>query len=120
MSEFLDYDPVTGITHTMDYDDDKKTIAIHNTQDVSALIDATRSMAADNAMDDGIRKGWWLYAKIPPIVELALRAKGINIHDPNCTKRMQAEIDANYPWLKTTQKTTGHKISEIYDIGSKS
>lgn len=120
MSEFLDYDPVTGITHSMEFDHQTGDVRIINTSDVEPLLDATKSMANDNAMDDGIAKGWWLYAKIPPIVELALRAKGINIHDPSTTKRMQAEIDAHYPYLKTTQKTTGHRITQFYDNGRKS
>lgn len=121
MPDFLDYDPVSGLRYDYGFDEDTGEAAITTTQDVEPLLDYTKGLANDGLTDRGIKKGWWLYAKIPPVVQLALRAKGINIHDPECTARMIAEINANYPHLKTTQKVDrGSKIIQVYDLGRKS
>lgn len=104
MSEFLDYDPVTGISHYFDYNEATGDAIITSQGDVEPLLNHTRSLANDKATDGGIKKGWWLYAKIPPIVMLKMRAKGIDIHDSNATKRIIQEINEHYPALKVTQK----------------
>ena len=59
-----------------------------------------KAMASEGLHREDIKKGWWHYATIPPIVQLQLRAKGINISDPDHQKRMIQEINTNYPYLK--------------------
>jgi hypothetical protein len=117
MPDFLDYDPLSGLRYDYSFNEDTGEASIHTSQNVQGLLDWTRGQANNGGTDSGIKKGWWLYAKIPPIVELQLRAKGINIHDPGATDRMIAEINANYPYLKCTEKTErGEKLVQVYDL----
>lgn len=120
MPDFLDYDPQLGLRYDYSFDEGTGEARIHTTQDVEGLLKYTQELAADGLTDAGIKKGWWLYAKIPPIVQIQLRAKGINIHDPDTTQRMIAEINRNYPHLKCTQKVEqGKKLVDIHDLGSR-
>lgn len=114
MSEFLDYDPVTGITHYFDHDEMTNESRITYVQDVESLLDYNKSLANASATDGGIKKGWWLYAKIPPIVQIKLRSKGIDINDPNATKRIIQEINEHYPALKVTQKNDSGIAKQLY------
>jgi len=119
--EFLEYDPFTGLRTDFSFNEESGDATIHYTSDVQAVVDHTRALANDGATDGGIKRGWWLYAKIPPVVQLQMRAKGINIHDRDSTNRMIAEINANYPHLKCTQKVDqGKKLIQVHDLGAKS
>lgn len=120
MAEFLDYDPLTGLRYDWEWDAEKGEATIRTTQDVQPIIDRAKALANDSLRDNGIKKGWWHYCYVPPIVELQLRAKGINIHDKGATKRLLEEINTNYPHLKVTQKSEGGKLTQIYDLGRKS
>lgn len=114
MSEFFDYDPMTGLRTDTKYDQMSGEMHVIRTADVQPVIDFTQSVANEVGLNrTDIKKGWWLYAKIPPIVELQLRAKGINIHDKNDEKRMFAEINTNYPYLKTTTGNHGGKVGLV-------
>jgi hypothetical protein len=42
------------------------------------------------------------YAIIPPVVEVELKKKGIDIRDPASTAKIIKEIETNYPHLKVT------------------
>lgn len=120
MPEFLDYDPVTGLRYDYDFDEMTGRASITTSQDVQAVLDYTKALANDGATDKGIKKGWWLYAKVPAIVQLQMRAKGIKLEDPTATKRIIAEINANYPHLKCTQKhEEGKKLVMMHDLGKK-
>lgn len=116
MADFLDYDPVTGIRHDLEYDEMTGEARITYTQDVEHVLEYTKRLANDGLTDGGIKKGWWLYAKIPPIVQIQMRAKGIDIMDPNATNRIIQEINTHYPMLKTTQKNEGTKEKQIYVV----
>lgn len=104
MAEFFDYDPVTGVAEYFEYDHLNKTVTINYRQDVEPIIDYCKTLANQSMTDDGIKKDWWQYCIIPPVVDMALMKKGIDIKDPNATKKIIKEINTNYPWLKTTQK----------------
>lgn len=120
MPEFFDFDPDTGLRYDYDYDDMTGNVSITTSQDVQAVVDYTKALANDSLTDKGIKKGWWLYAKVPPIVQLQMRAKGIKLDDPTATKRIIAEINENYPHLKCTQKyERGKPIQVIHDLGRK-
>lgn len=114
MATFFDYDAVTGITHYFDHDDATNLSSITSVQDVEPLLEHTRAMANSNLSDDGIKRGFWLYAKIPPIVQVKLRAKGINLHDADQTKRIMQEINEFYPALKVTQKNHDGMAPKLY------
>lgn len=103
MSEFFEYDPISGITTETSWSESEQKMTLIRSGDVEPVLDAAKAMSNELGLNrDGIRKGHWLYAKIPPIVILQMRAKGINIFDKNDQKRMFEEINANYPHLKTT------------------
>ena len=102
MAEFFDYDPLTGVSHYTEQDGD--TTIVHTVQDLTPLVERNKKIANEGLKDGGIKDSWWHYCDIPPVVELALRKKGINIHDPDHGKAMFKEINQNYPYLKLTHK----------------
>jgi hypothetical protein len=120
MPQFFDYDEFTGVRTDFDYDEITGDVRLHRSQDVSALLDYNKSLANASATDKGIKESWWLYAKIPTIVMLKLRAQGINVEDGRHIDRLLAEINTNYPYLKTTQKNEGKKLALIHDLGKTS
>lgn len=105
MADFLSYDPLTGIKTSIDVSDE--AISIYREQDVEPMLDFSKELANTKATDSGIKNEMWLYAKLPPIVQMELRKKGIDIYskDPIMIRRMLDEINANYSLCKTTQKT---------------
>jgi hypothetical protein len=103
MSDFFEVDPLTGIRSDFKWNENSQEYTIERSADVEAAVDRAKAMANEGGMNrEDIKKGWWHYATIPPIVQLQLRAKGINISDPDHQKRMIQEINTNYPYLKTT------------------
>jgi hypothetical protein len=115
VAEFLDFDPYTGIAHYFSHDEMTNLSSITSVQDVEPILDYTRNLANNNATDQGIKEGWWLYAKIPAIVQVKMRAKGIKLDDPSMTARIIQEINEHYPALKCTQKNEGARSGkQIY------
>ena len=100
--EFFDFDQLTGLAEYVEEVDGK----IHLTyeQDVSAVVDYTKALANEGLPDGNFRGEGWLYAVIPPVVELELRKKGLNLTNPDDLKRIVDEINQNYPLLKTTHR----------------
>ncbi len=109
MAQLLEFDPVTGISRYFDYDEMTDTISLTSKQDVSGLLEYTKALRNAGATDKGIKEDWWLYAKIPALVEVQLRKKGIDINDPSSTKRIIQEINEHYPALKCTEKWDGKR-----------
>lgn len=116
MPEFFDYDPYSGVRTDFEYDEQTGDVCLHRTQDVEALLDYNKALANAGATDKGIKESWWLYAKIPPIFMLKMRAQGINVEDGRHIDRVIAEINTNYPLLKCTQKNEGKKLTIIHDL----
>jgi len=108
MAEFFEVDPLTGIRTDLSWSEHEQKMTVIRSADVEPVLDWTRSMASEVGMNrPDIKEGWWLYAKLPPIVIVQMRAKGINVFDKNDQKRMFAEINSHYPWLKTTTGNEG-------------
>lgn len=107
MPEFFDYDPYTGLQKLFDYEDDTSKVRIHSRQDVQPLLDYATA-ARNERIFEGHRE-FQLACKIPPVVQIELRNKGIDIYskDPTMIRRMFREIEANYPRLKTIDKKIG-------------
>jgi hypothetical protein len=114
VADFLDYDPLTGIAHYFAHDEMTGQSAITTVQDIEPLLERNKALANEGATDGGIKKGWWLYASIPAVVQLKMRAKGIRLDDPDATKRIIQEINEHYPMLKCTQKNEGKGLKQIY------
>ena len=110
MAEFFEYDPFTGIKTEMAWDDQNQEMTLIRTANVAPVLDFTKSVSNEVGMNQqDIKKGWWLYAKLPPIIILQMRAKGINVFDQNDQKRMFEEINTHYPHLKCTTGVEGGK-----------
>jgi hypothetical protein len=119
MAEFFEYDPHSGIRTDMEYDESTGNVTFHRTQNVEALLDYNKALARDGLTDKGIKESWWLYAKIPPIFMLQMRAKGINVEDGRHIDRVLQEINTNFPYLKCTQKNEGKKLAIVHDLGKR-
>lgn len=105
MPILFDYDPVTGLRETFDYDPINDQVLIRTEEDVSPLLDRLKALRnEDEYTRQGIKGDWWHYCTIPATVEMELRKKGIDIYDKNATKAILKEINQNYPWLKATTK----------------
>lgn len=119
MPEFFEYDPLSGIKTDFDYEEETGNVILHRTQDVQPLLDHNAKLRNSGATDKGIKESWWLYAKIPPIFMLKMRAKGINVEDGNHIDRVLQEINTNFPHLKTTVKNEGKKLAILHDLGKR-
>ena len=114
MSTFLEYDPVTGIRHEMDYDPETGRLQLHYQQNVQGVLDLAQRVRHDHVTDVGIKNGFWHYCTIPTTVQIELLNKGIDIFKANDFPRLMEEINTNYPYLKMTEKRHGGKVKEIY------
>jgi hypothetical protein len=112
VAQFFDFDPLTGIRTDMDYDEETGVATLIQSSDISAAVDYAKAIANSGLADHGIKQGLWKYAVIPPIVQIALRQKGLDIYskDVAMQNRVLREIDENYPWIKTTTKT--HRVKQ--------
>jgi hypothetical protein len=108
MSDFFEVDPISGIRTDFKWNENDQQYTLNRYADVEPVLEYSREMAADTSVSQrGIKQGWWCYAKLPPIVILQMRAKGINVFDQNDEARMFAEINSTYPHLKLTQGNHG-------------
>lgn len=100
--EFFSYTPDTGITYYTDYDEATDKMVLRAEADVEPLLDYCAKLRNENVYSP--KDEFFHYAKIPPIVQLQLLKKGINIFsgDPAMAKRARQEIEVNYPYIKTT------------------
>lgn len=108
MSIHFDFDPVTGITEVFDYCPVTDQVSITASQDVTAFLDHMNALRKDPSISaKGIKEDWWHYCSIPPVVELHLRNKGLKLEDKNHMKAILREINANFPYLRATDKRHG-------------
>lgn len=118
MSDFFEIDPISGIRSEFKWNETDQEYTIHRTQDVEPVLDFAKAMANEGGLNRAdIKKGWWLYAKIPAIVEIQMRAKGISITNPDHQKRMFEEINTHYPHLKCVTGNEGGKAGKIISLG---
>jgi len=115
MAEFFDFDPISGIRTDTEFNPTTGEMTVIRKSDVEPVLDFAKERANLVGKDtQGIREGWWMYAKLPPIVILQMRAKGINAFDKTHQKRMFEEINEHYPHLKTVTAVEGTKTKKIY------
>ena len=105
MPQFFDYNPSTGVTEYFDYDEETDKATITYEQDVSKLLKWCQENRDDPSVwKHGVKENWALYAKIPAVVQIELRKKGIDVNNPDHSKAVFREINTNYPYLKMTTK----------------
>ena len=102
--ELFDVDPLTGVQEYLEWSPDGSTFSITTEQDVEPFLDFVKELANSGVPDGNFRKEGWLYACIPPVVQAQMFKRGVNILDPNHTKRVVQEINQNYPYCKTTHR----------------
>ena len=118
MSDFYEIDPHTGISTHAKWNENDQQYTLVRSADVEPVLDFTKAVANEAGLNrEDIRKGWWLYAKIPPIVELQLRQKGIELGNPDHHGRLLAEINSNYPHLKCTTGNDGGCAGKVISLG---
>ena len=105
MPILFDQNSVTGVSQYFDYDPAKDTYYLTTTQDLSGMLDKIKQ-SRDNpdVWGKGVKEEWAHFASIPPVVEMQLKLKGIDIYNPDHTKALIKEINENYPYLKLTTK----------------
>jgi len=114
MSDFFEIDPVSGIRTDFKWHESDEQYQMIRTADVEPVLEFAKTIRNEQGLNrEGIADNWWHYCTIPPIVELQLRAKGINIHDRDHQQRMLAEINTNYPHLKCTTGKMGGKVKVL-------
>lgn len=113
MSDFMEIDQ-NGIKTDFKWNENSQEYTLIRTADVEPVLDAAARVRNGTGLNrEDIKRNWWHYCSIPPIVQLQLRAKGINIHDKDHQDRMIAEINTNYPHLKMTTGKMGGKTKLI-------
>lgn len=84
---------------------DDTRVTVHQYEDVEPLIEQNKRAAQLGLTDSGIKKGLFLYARIPMTVVMELKKKGLDVFDKNVSaRRLEQEINQNYPYLKVTSK----------------
>jgi hypothetical protein len=80
---------VTGIRTDTEWNGTTGEMTLIRTADVEPVLDFAKATANEVGKDvKGIREGWHLYAKLPPMVMLRMRAKGIDVTRPEHQARM--------------------------------
>ncbi len=105
MRRLLDYDPLTREAVYFEMKDGIATL--HQTQDVSHIIEANKMMANDDDYTKGgIKKDWWHYARIPNnLIFKWLKEEGIDVFNKDHKKKVFQKLnDPQYRHLKVTTK----------------
>lgn len=105
MPILFDHDPETGVTEYFDYDPIADAVSITTSQDVTGFLDRMNTLRNNGSYSQqGMKEEWWHYCSIPPVVELELRKKGLDLNNKDHMKRILKEINAHYPYLKASTK----------------
>ena len=77
-------------------------IEIESIQDVEPILKNNKERRDNEDVHQRKKSDWVKYASVPMIVVEQLMKKGINLFDPNDTKKAMKVIEEDYPYLKTT------------------
>ncbi len=107
MRRFLGHDPITGIDTWHEHDSQTDETKIIYSGDSEPYIEQNKVRANDEDFSrEGIKNGMWLYASIPPAVQVKwLIEHGVDIykkeHGPQISRLLE---DPQYKYLKATSK----------------
>lgn len=104
MAEFLDYNAQSGTWTETEMHGDKMVIA--RQQDVEPLLERLKAIR-NSGMNDSAKADWHHVCSIPPVVEVELRKKGLNIYNNDQLPAVYKEIRINYPHLMATNLKHG-------------
>lgn len=103
--EFFDFDPFTGVKESLAFEDGK--IHVRYEQKIEPTLKLAAALRNEGEADASWReKGASTYAIIPAVVWMNWRkSKGIDIWKQDHMGAVLDEINADYKYLKTTDKT---------------
>lgn len=102
MAQFFDYSD-RGLLYTTEPNHETGGVVMHTKGDCEPVIEHVKRIRNSGENDEkAIKNEFWHYCTIPAAVEVALRDRGINIYDKNCTKDLIRIINTEYPHLKAT------------------
>lgn len=115
MPEFFEYDPLYGIKTETSFSEATGEMTVIRTSDVEPYLKHAHNNRQELGLNrNGIRENWWCYATIPPIVQVQLRAKGLDVGNKDHEKRIIEELNTNYPHLKMTTGKMGGKVKQYF------
>ena len=84
------------------------TIQITTEQELTGFLERMKQMRRDSSerWNKGVKEEWLHYASIPSVVIMELKNKGIDVFNPEDEKKLLAELNSNYPYLKTVDHKT--------------
>lgn len=102
--ELIDYDPITGISLSFDYNEQTGKLALFHDQDVEPILEQNQQMQNDtDYKSDGIKRGWQHVAHIPDIVIMQWKQEGIDVFNPDHLPAVKRKLrDPNWRKLRTT------------------
>lgn len=103
--QLLSFDPLTGLSTYHAYNSLTEETTIITEGDYSATLEANKRMQNDTDMTkQGIKDEMWLYASIPPIVQMKwLTEEGLDVWNKAHAQRLSRKLeDPAYRYLKTT------------------
>lgn len=107
----LSFDPITGLSVFHSYDEATDQTTYRTEGDCEPYLELNKKMANDTELTkQGIKSEFWLYASIPPAVQVKLLVEhGIDVYKQEHGARLSKILnDPEYRYLKTTWKT--HKF----------
>lgn len=105
MPILFDVDAETGMRTLFDYDPINDQVRLTYQQDVSHFLDRMNEIRKNPDISaKGIKEDWWMYCSIPPVVEIELRSRGLDLHNRDHMKDILKIINSEYPYLKATDK----------------
>ena len=105
MRRLLSHEEFNGIDTFHEYDSNTNETTIIHVGETDSLIDDNKAKANDaDFSKEGIKQGFWLYARIPAIIQTKwLLEHGVDVynkdHGPAIGKLLN---DPQYKYLKTT------------------
>ncbi len=105
--KIVDFDPLTGITTTFDYDHLTDTTIIGREQDLTPALDRNKRLQNDpEYWRKGVKDSWSHEAFIPNIIiEKWKQEYGVDVFNKNDIRKVKKLLnDPQYRYLKTTTK----------------
>lgn len=102
--ELIDYDPLTGISLSFDYDELTNKMVLYHDQDVEPILEKNQRLQNDpEYKSQGIKKEWQHVAHIPDITIMQWWQKGIDIFNPDHMPAVKRILrDPSWRKLRTT------------------
>jgi hypothetical protein len=103
----VNYDPFTGITETIVYDELTDGLTIRREQDCTAVIDFNKEVQNDSSESwRGADNDFWRGASIPVvIIEKWRRELGVDVFNDDHWPAVRRLLNSpDWRWLKTTPK----------------